>query len=369
MKKYVAILLLAGFSVLLVSGQEKEPAILQTDTLTVLKRTDIVGIPVLFYTPETSFGFGTGVQFVFNNLINVFNSRLSDMMVTAVYTTKKQFLLDARPQIHIYDGQFYIDGVFQYRIFPNLFWGIGNHTVEKEQEEYSMETIKFEATILNRIPPSLNFGFEYNFEHHIIVNKEQEGAIKNGNIPGASGARISSLSMVYNFDNRDNVYSPFCGNYFQMKAGFSSWVLGGTFSYNKYILDLRKYFPVTRNSVLACQHYMELTFGDAPFQAKPWLGGGERNRGYYKGRYIDDQYYTIQTEFRWRFLPRWIMVAFACGGEVADLPGNLYDDIKTSFGGGVRYKISKKSPALVRFDYGYGGDGNYGFYFGINEAF
>lgn len=365
---FIAFLLLQSFQ-LIAQQENKEAKILQTDTISVLKKTDIVLVPIAFYTPETDFGLGAGVQFMFNNLRNVFNSRLSDMLVTGVYTTKNQLLLDAKPNIHIYDGEFYIEGHAQYKIFPNSFWGIGNTAPDEALEQYNMETLILKATLLKRIPPHLNFGFQYNFEKHWMLETDSLGQMAEGTILGSKGATISGLSVVYNFDNRDNIFSPFKGNYLQMRAGFSSRVMGATYSYNKYIVDLRKYFSITENSVLACQYYVEFTFGEVPFQTKAWLGGGERNRGYFKGRYIDDQYHAIQAEYRVRLHPRWIIAGFASGGEVADQPGSLFGDLKLSFGGGVRFKISKKSPSLVRLDVGFGRPGNSGVYFGVNEAF
>lgn len=373
MRKLTCIyIILIAFSLSIkVQAQQKnnEAQILQTDTIKVLKKTNIVVIPIAFYTPETNFGLGGGVQFMFNSLRNIFNSRLSDMLVTVVYTTKNQLLVDARPQIHIYEGEFYIDGHFQYKVFPNSFWGVGSDAPDEALEQYNMETFKVEAALLKRIPPSLNFGFEYNFEKHKMLEINPEGQMSDSTIPGSTGALISALSVVYNFDDRDNIFSPFSGNYLQMRAGFSSRVLGADYSYNKYVVDLRKYFSLTRKSVLACQYYLEFTFGDVPFQTKPWLGGGERNRGYFNGRYMDDHYHAIQLEYRLKLSPRWIVAGFASGGEVADQPGTLFEDLKVSYGGGIRFQISKKSPSLVRLDVGFGRPGNSGIYFGVNEAF
>lgn len=370
MNKLLHIIIISLLPVFIYSQQEDNKArILQTDTITVLNKTNIVVIPIAFYTPETQFGLGSGVQFMFNNLINIFNSRLSDMLVTVVYTTKNQLLIDARPQLHIYDGQFHLDGHFQYKVFPNSFWGIGSKATDDALEQYNMETIKAEAALLKRIPPFLNFGFEYNFEKHNMLEYDQDGQLVDSIIPGSEGTLTSTLSVVYNYDNRDNIFSPFSGNYLQMRAGFNSRVLGADYSYNKYIIDLRKYFSITPKSVLATQYYIEFTFGEVPFQNKPWLGGGERNRGYFKGRYMDDHYHAVQLEYRLKLTPRFLVAGFASGGEVADQPGTLFNDLKISYGGGVRFQISKKSPSLVRLDVGFGRPGNSGVYFGVNEAF
>ena len=363
------LLIFLVFNAQQLTAQDEEVPFMQTDTLEVIKKTQIVGLPIMFYTPETAFGVGGGVQFIFQGLRNVFNSRLSDMVVTAVYTSKNQLLIDARPQIHIYDGEFYLEGIFRYKIFPNTFWGIGNRTIAEEYEQYNMESTEIHALLLKRIPPDLNFGFEYIFQNHKMLEFDPEGKLIHQDIPGSEGAIISSLTGAFTFDDRDNVYSAHKGNYFKLMAGFSSQVMGATYSYNKYRFDLRKYIPVASNLSLASQVYIEMTYGDIPFQTKAWLGGGERTRGYFRGRYIDNQFYALQTELRWRFAKRWILAGYISGGEVAEYLADIFGEVKPSYGGGLRFQLSKKSPTLVRLDFGIGTPGNSGIYFGVNEAF
>ena len=133
-------------------AQDEDKPFIQSDTITVISKTQIIGLPIIFYTPETTFGFGGGVQFIFGDMKNIFNSRLSDMMVTAVYTAKNQLLIDARPKIHIYEGQFYLEGIFRYKLFPNSFWGIGNRTLDENIEQYNMQSTEVHALLLKRIP-------------------------------------------------------------------------------------------------------------------------------------------------------------------------------------------------------------------------
>ena len=92
-------------------------------------------------------------------------------------------------------------------------------------------------------------------------------------------------------------------------------------------------------------------------------------RGYFQGRFIDDQMYVITAEYRWRFHPRWSLAAFGLMGEVSDISQGFFSNPKLSAGGGIRFKILKKQNTLVRLDVGIGESGNSGFYFGVNQAF
>jgi len=139
--------------------------------------------------------------------------------------------------------------------------------------------------------------------------------------------------------------------------------------HSKCIFDLRTYGPLGEKSLVAIQLYSETAFGEIPFQGQAWYGGGERARGYFRGRYIDNNLYVLRAEYRWRYLPRWVLAGFVLVEEVADLPRNFFDELKPSFGGGIGFQISIKQLTLLHFDVGFGKDGSGGFYFGVDEVF
>jgi outer membrane protein assembly factor BamA len=263
----------------------------------------------------------------------------------------------------------YLEGDILYKIFPNSFWGVGSNTAEDALEKYNMETITLRLALLNRIPPNVNFGFEYNFENHIMLEVQEGGLLDTNLIEGSEGSRSSGLSFVFNFDDRDNVYSPISGNYLIFKGGFSSKSFGGTHSYNRYTIDMRKYFVLFGKHTLAAQLYYISNFGDVPFQSTAWLGGPERNRGYFRGRYMDKHYFLMQTELRIRPWKRLQFNVFFSYGEVASSPGNLFTYPKLSYGGGLRFQLIKSNPTLIRIDFGINQYSGTGLYFGVNEAF
>ncbi len=350
-------------------AQQDQGAVYQFDTLRGGKALKIIALPVLFSTPETGFGFGAGAQMFLLRKTNIYNARLSNMFVSAIYTTKNQFMFEAKPQIYLDRGDYFLDTVLKYRIFPNSFWGIGNNTPDENKESYDMTSIELRARFLKRLPPFLNFGFEFVFENHDVTMVEEGGILDSGTVLGADDATVSGLGVVFNLDNRDIVEAPTSGHFLLINARFSSEILGATYSFNKFIFDLRTYIPIGERSVLAIQAYSENTFGDIPFQAMAWFGGGERARGYFRGRFIDHHQYVLQAEYRLQFHPRWTLAGFALVGEVADLPGEYVDDIKPSVGGGIRFKLAKDQNTRLRLDIGVGKDGNNGVYFGVNEAF
>ncbi len=348
---------------------QQQGAVYQSDTLGQGKKLKIIALPVLFSTPETGFGFGAGAQLFLLQKTNIYNARSSNMFVSAIATSKKQFMFEAKPQLYFGRGDYFLDTQLKYRIFPNSFWGIGNETPEDNQEAYDMTSFELKARFLKRLPPSLNFGFEYVFERHNVTEIEEGGILDSGTVLGADKAIVSGLGVVFNLDSRDIVEAPSSGHFLQLSARFASEIMGATHGFNKFIFDLRTYIGLGEKGILAFQAYSENTYGEVPFQAMAWFGGGERARGYFRGRFIDNNLYVLQGEYRYKFHPKWTLAGFALVGEVAELPGEFLDDLKPSVGGGIRYKLVKDQNTVLRLDIGVGKDGNNGFYFGVNEAF
>jgi hypothetical protein len=363
---FIALIFILSVSV---HGQEDKEHLFQTDTVQMHKNVQIIGLPLVFYTPETSFGGGGGAQLFFHNQRNLFNNRVSNLFAAAIYTANKQLSINLIPQFYFFNGTMYLEGDFVYKIYPNSFWGIGGDTPEDALETYNMETFSIRASLVNRIPPYLNFGFEYLFENHVMLEVKEGGMMDSGEVLGSDGARISGLSFVLDFDSRDNIYSTLGGAFLTFKGGFSAKSFGASYAYNKYLIDLRKYFILAGKHTLAVQAYLESATGTVPFQSMAWLGGPERNRGYFNGRYMNNAYLLVQAEMRWRIWSRLHINAFAALGQVSGEVDDLFNSGKFSGGAGLRFQALKSNPTLLRFDFGINQYGGTGIYFGVNEVF
>ena len=349
---------------------QSDQSVIKSDTIGKERKVQFIILPIIFYTPETKFGFGAGAQVFFKKLTDVVYARESNILFTGIYTTEKQLILEVTPKIYLSSGKRYIDAQFRYKVFPNSFWGIGNSTPESNLERYNMRTIHLRVDLLERtFDNSIRFGTEFYFEKNVMLETQEEGLLESGLIAGSEGATISGLGLIFNLDSRDNVFSTKSGWYFQFKGRFSSLLFGATYSYNKFEIDLRKYIVLNGKHVIAGQIYTNFNLGEVPFQDMAWFGGGERGRGYFRGRYIDKHMYSLQLEYRYHISPRWIAAAFVSGGEVGNKSQDLFTDFHPSIGGGIRWKIRKDNPTFIRLDFGKGTGENSGVYFGVNEAF
>ncbi|MDX5348139.1 MAG: hypothetical protein LPK19_12940, partial [Hymenobacteraceae bacterium] len=148
----------------------------------------------------------------------------------------------------------------------------------------------------------------------------------------------------------------------------TSW-LGSEFKYERYLLDLRKYYKFNDKNVVAVQAMGVFNPGDVPFREMARLGGQYMMRGYYDGRYRDKNLLAFQAEYRRHLFWRLGVVGFAAVGDVASAPKNFdAGEFKLTGGAGLRINVKEKDRVNIRIDYGVGNNSS-GLYFGIGEVF
>ena len=338
-----------------------------TDTL-FLNNFQLLLLPIAYFSPETNLAFGVGGQ-TFFRFKDSPTEKLSNVFFAAIYTTNNQIILQAIPQLYFKEENYYAEGQIEYQSFPNKFYGIGNNAPESNEENYNMWSIKTSVSLLRNLPPFFSFGLKFTFNYFEVVETDSAGIMESGSVVGSDKANLSGVGFLFRQDKRDNYFNPLYGHYIYFEALVVTPALSATHSYQKFTIDFRKYFNLTKTSVIATQITTEFTYGDIPFQGAPWLGGGVRGRGYFKGRFIDDHLYAWQAEYRQSIAKRWNVAGFVGSSEVANRPTNFFSDTKFFFGGGVRFQVKKDNPTLLRADYGIGEDSSSGFYFGVNQAF
>lgn len=95
-------------------------------------------------------------------------------------------------------------------------------------------------------------------------------------------------------------------------------------------------------------------------------------RGFYDGRFRSKNQVVLQAEYRVPIAWRIGAVGFAGIGNVGDRVHNLnFQELKYSYGGGLRVALNRKERLNLRVDYGWGvGEStSHGLYFQLGEAF
>ncbi|WP_338872274.1 BamA/TamA family outer membrane protein [Spirosoma sp. SC4-14] len=348
-----------------------------------IKPFSIFPLPILYYTPETRFAYGVAASATFRfkrdyALINKANQQLrpagsapdkprpSNVMLLAAYTQNRQILLFLPFQVFYDQNMYYVYGEAGYYRYNYNFFGVGQHEVPRENYEVNFPRIRLNA--LRRIQPHLYAGLRYEFENYQIVSVEPGGLLASGTVPGGQGGRLAGAGLGLFYDTRDNVFYPSKG----LVADFSylghGQGIGSDFCYNRYVADVSFYQKLGSRAIAAFNYVVSITGGIAPFNGMSLLGGTKRMRGYYEGRFRDQNMTLFQTELRVHIWKRLTGVVFGSAGMLGDAE-KLFraDAIKTAYGAGLRVRINNEG-LNIRADYGFGHKSS-GLYLTIGEAF
>ncbi|WP_229239793.1 BamA/TamA family outer membrane protein [Echinicola soli] len=325
-------------------------------------------IPVVTYSPETSLGLGVGAIKVFRPKEGASPAlRPSSMPITFIYTLKKQAVLEMDLDLWKNDNKDYFNASLELANYPFEFYGIGNDMPADNQEPYSSRYLYVRLNYMRRLLPNVYLGPWLEFRTEDVYEKVPGGLLASGAIPGSDSPQVAGLGLKLNYDSRNDIFQPSKGSFHQVSWITNESFLGSDYSYRRYEVDLRKYFSVWENKVLAVQGYWSFVDGVAPFQQTSLLGGSKRMRGYFEGRYRDQLAMIYQAELRLPIYRSLGMVFFGSTGQVAEKTSQYsVDRFHYGAGFGFRYQLMDEG-INIRIDFGFGDQT--AFYFGLNEVF
>ncbi len=333
-------------------------------------------LPIVSYNTQTNWLFGLTK---FNSFklgtndqtdINVPSSTVTGL---AYYTLNKQYKFVASSNLYFGKSGWRNYNQFILQSFPSYYYGIGNDTKLSDEQEVTFESIEFYDAGGYEFYKKMYGGIIYSFKNYTKIASDSGYESDSGNFPDSTlvvneGIQSGLGLFVFN-EARDNTVNAHEGSYLLLSYVLYKPWLGSRFDFGSIHFDYRKYFPLSEKLTLATQFYSEINFGDVPIQSLAQMGGAEKMRGIYLGRFRDKLMTVAQTEIR--FPIYWIIsgVAFAGLGEVASAMNQYrFDGIKWSAGAGLRLLVDPVHKANIRFDYGISHDQNF-FFFGFGEAF
>lgn len=333
------------------------------------KRSNLIPLPIVFFTPETDWGFGAAGIYSFHFKTDSTNSRPSQIQLGFAYTLRDQILSYLPFQLFLKNGKYKVYGELGYYRYIYEFSGVGNEGFQEESELFSVNFPRVRLNALYQWKQDFFIGLRYWMDDYDIVEVEPDGLLANLPITGADGGFLLGLGGVINVDRRDQIFYPAKGYYTEMVLFFNQEIFGSDFNYTKIILDHSQYWKTSWEHIIALNVYMEFTAGDPPFNQLSLLGGPKRMRGYFEGALRDKQYVVFQAEYRMPLFWRFGAVVFASYGGIADELGDLsYNKFKYAVGAGLRFRLDDKQKVNLRLDAGYGKNTS-GFYITIAEAF
>lgn len=336
-----------------------------------------IAYPTLAFTPETSWEFGISGLYVFNAKENLKN-RLSEVSAFAFYTVNDQFGIWFDHAIYTDRNDWFYLGRIRYQQFPLLYFGQGFDTQDEHLAIVDGNFTLIKERVLRKLNGALYTGLEFDVEYLQDADFQWSDGIPTADqiLPIASDGSLNigfGWGVIY--DERENVLNVREGFYTELAFLNYGAHWGGDYNFNQGIIDARYYKSVNKRDVFATQAYGQFTDGnEIPFNMLALMGGESLMRGYYLGRYRDNNYVAAQMEYR--FLPLNLGFTKRIGANIFASAGNVYNMEKgfnfneTLLAGGVglQFLLFPDKDIYTRFDVAFTEEGN-GFYFFIGEAF
>lgn len=331
---------------------------------------DYFGYPYAFYTPETNFAVGLGGMVYFRTVEDK-ELNLSSVLLSGYYTVNHQYNFTLAPKVYFSRDKFFAKGEFNFGKYLDKFYGYGSNSEEIDNPDYFTQNFGINLYLQMDVSTKFEIGAIYDFLYTDIIDKKSNPFLINNSVLGSEGGISSGLGLQFILDSRDYIYLPTSGGYYIFGVVYYLEPLGSDFTFNDYLLDLRRYFKIAKGHLLAVQVYGNFVGGDPPFYEMPRLGGSVHMRGYFEGRFRDRYFMMAQAEYRAWLIEKWDLgfVAFAGIGDVAyQFSDFALRDYKYSYGFGLRYIFDFEERLTLRADFAFGLNTS-GVYFGIEEAF
>jgi hypothetical protein len=340
-----------------------------------ISKAQLLVYPTFAYAPETTWEIGLNSLYVYYAKQDT-NNRLSELNGFTFFTLEKQYGLWLDHSLYADKDNWFFLGKLRFQSFPLLYHGIGINTPKEYIAKVDANQIIIKERVLKKLRKNLFLGLEVDYQSLSAVSFELDKPSTTFQYPlGDKGFSNLGLGIGLALDNRHNVLNVRKGFFSELAILHSNPSWGSDFKFTTITSDNRFYKPVGKNNVLATQVFGQFNFGDVPFNQLSLMGGENMMKGYYYGRYRDNNQLVAQAEYRLLPIPlsftnnRIGAAVFAGTGTVFSQSNNLrIADFKVSAGAGLRYLLFPKKDIWTRLDYALTNEGS-GFYFFIGESF
>jgi outer membrane protein assembly factor BamA len=193
------------------------------------------------------------------------------------------------PAFYYFENKLYIRVPVSYGFFTDKYWGQGDETPETGNESYTRQD--FSTTLYLQSPPKVfaadRSGLVIDYNYTEIVDRKDNSLLNDPDLIGADGGAILGFGVDLTWDSRDNIFFPNKGGYQYFKFLYYAPIFED-YKFLDIELDVRHYWSIKEDQVIAVNFYLNSVSGDTPFYKVPALGGSQRMRGYFYGRYRDN---------------------------------------------------------------------------------
>lgn len=341
------------------------------------RKASFMPLPLLRYSQEVGLEFGLGGMYsTYLDKADTTN-RSSNFSTVLSFSTKKQYNISIKGDVWTKRNAYHLISELRFRSMPFDFFGIGNQTHEADKDRVLQNQVRAMFDVEKNILPHTYSGVSLGFENFSFKDREAGGIYDtNPAVLGKNNGSVLYLGVSQTYDTRNSNNYPSKGFFGRVSYQYAPDIFGGNdFTGSQIRVVIRNFWPIAKKLVLGVNGiYYTVQSSSTPFYLLPQLGNDEIMRGYYSGRYRDENLLAAQTELRYRFSNRFGLVAFGGGGRVFANGDFSLKQFKPSYGAGIRYFYDPAKGLSVRADYGVGekrpGEARQsGFYLSLAEAF
>jgi hypothetical protein len=157
----------------------------------------------------------------------------------------------------------------------------------------------------------------------------------------------ASVSLILDYDSRDNLFTPNSGLSSGIKASFFREAFGSDNEFERYKVYAKYFTGLTDTLILGLRGEFETLDGDAAFYEYPFIN----MRGIPAMRYQGETVTLGEAELRWNYTTRWSLVMFGGVGKAESIDElTAAEDTVYTKGIGLRYFIARRFGAHAGFD-------------------
>lgn len=336
------------------------------------KKPGFIAFPVVFYSSDTSAGFGASAVIHKEHYKDETVSKSNSLALVFFYTLRNQMLSANVGNLYWDRANWHWKSKLVFKKYPTDFYGIGNDTPKKNHEVFEPFVFQFENSVSRRVWKSFYAGISLSQGYHKLIKSKKNGLAGQYFENHQKNGFISGIGIKLSYDSTDDSFFPTTGSYAEAVYQYHPFWLGSEYSFSRVFIDGRTFvkIPVPKfESVLGFQLNFEGINGNAPLSFLPTIGSKDIMRGYIGDRFRDNYMIAAQTE--WRFPIYWRFggtLFFGAGKVQHNFTDFVFQDLKYGGGFGIRVQLAKKKKINLRFDMGFTPEG-YKFYFNLLEAF
>ncbi len=336
-----------------------------TEDRTFEKRIDITFAGGPSYSKNTSFGIGLLASGLYRTDRADSITQPSNVAIFANVSVSGFYAIGITGNTIWSRNRHRVNYAASFSSTPRTMWGVGYEAGRHNPEvNYVEKSYRINADYLYRVMPNLFLGAALNFQHTRGIKFDNTAYLDNEK----TRYTATGIGLIAEYDSRDFIPNAWRGVYLSVRELFFPKGLGSCGkSLWRTTVTADWYRQVWKGGVIATDLYAEFNSEGTPWPMLARLGGSNRMRGYYQGRYADNDLITAQVELRqliWRRI----------GGVIWGGVGNVFSKLRCfdwsqtlpNYGVGLRWELKKR--VNVRFDYGFGKQTS-GFMLNINEAF